>query len=52
MTESIRGWKIDTGLPVKMYPEGRVCSHEECSMKLSKYNPNLYCVIHGRSRKK
>jgi len=47
------GLTIVTGTPVgregapRSYEEGRTCRDRECTTRLSRYNPDLYCWLHG-----
>jgi hypothetical protein len=38
---------LPVGKPSKTYGEGRVCEVAHCEVKLSRYNPNVYCYQHG-----
>lgn len=32
---------------VRRYPAGRVCAHDGCTTRLSRYNPSKYCALHA-----
>jgi len=42
-----RVWMLDApGLPVRTFPEGRLCQHADCGTYLSIYNEDSYCGRH------
>jgi len=36
----------ESGSAVNSYPTGRVCSHDGCDTRLSRYNPDEQCALH------
>lgn len=43
---SVPGWRIEQRFPNLTYPLGRVCENEQCSTRLSRYNPDALCALH------
>ena len=41
------GRKLLGGEPLDTFPEGRVCAADDCSTKLSQYNPSPLCGEHN-----
>ena len=41
---------LEPGLPVRTYPEGRICQHVPCGTHLSIYNDGNYCGQHQLPR--
>lgn len=42
-----RAVSLDVGRPLDTFAARRTCSHPECTVVLSRYNPNPTCATHG-----
>lgn len=48
---ALKGQRVRGGIrPSQTYEEGRVCAHEDCETRLSRYNRRDRCHLHAPVR--
>lgn len=42
-----RAMSLSSGKPMTQFNAARLCAYPGCQTKLSRYNPNACCAVHG-----
>lgn len=42
-----RAMSLSSGKPMDQVSGSRACAHPQCQTRLSRYNPDVHCAVHG-----